>query len=250
MKAAPKAPHTLAIDIGGTHVKASVLDPKGRMIAPELRHPTPRRAIPPRILEVIIALAEQLPPFDRISVGFPGYVEGGRIRTAPNLGTRHWRGFALADALANHLRKPARVLNDADVQGLGVIDGRGLECVLTLGTGVGSALFDDGRLLPHLELGQHPIGNHKTYDQYLGDATLKAIGRQLWNRRLRRAIDIVATLTNYDRLHLGGGNAAAIRFALPENVKIAANAGGITGGIKLWDEAFDDLFRRAKSRRQ
>ena len=199
---------------------------------------------------MIIALAEQLPPYDRISVGFPGYVEGGRIRTAPNLGTKYWRGFGLADAIAKHLRKPARVLNDADVQGLGVIDGRGLECVLTLGTGVGSALFDNGRLLPHLELGQHPIGNRKTYDQYLGDAALKAIGRQLWNRRLRRVIDIVAILTNYDRLHLGGGNAAAIRFALPENVKIAANAGGITGGIKLWDEVLDDLFRRPKSRRQ
>ena len=124
-----------------------------------------------------------------------------------------------------------------------MISGSGLECVLTLGTGVGSALFDSGRLLPHLELGQHPLHKQKTYDQYLGDAALKKFGPVKWNRRLQKAIAIVHTLINYDTLYLGGGNAVAIAFELPKNVRLAANSNGITGGVRLWERALDEFFR-------
>ncbi len=239
MKSHSTSTATLAIDIGGSQIKASVLDASGRMRAPEVRVRTPSQPQPAAVLEAIKSLTRQLPSFDRISAGFPGYVVDGCVRTAPNLGTKAWRDFRLAEALSKALLKPARVLNDADIQGLGVSSGRGLECVLTLGTGVGSALFKAGVLLPHLELGQHPIHNGKTYDQYLGDAALKSKGRARWNRRLRKAITIVHTLVNYDALYLGGGNAAAIDFDLPRQVKIVSNSAGITGGIKLWHPASD-----------
>lgn len=242
MRAHSRRYATLAIDIGGTHIKASVLDPAGRMIAPEVHQLTPRPSKPTAVLEAIRALAQQLPAYDRVSAGFPGYVADGRVHTAPNLGTPAWRDFALAAALSKVLHKPARVLNDADVQGLGVISGRGLECVLTLGTGVGSAFFKNGMLLPHLELGQHPIHKGKTYDQYLGDAALKDVGPTKWKKRLKKAIAIVETLVNYDTLYLGGGNARVIDFTLPKNVKIASNRNGITGGVKLWAGALDDFF--------
>lgn len=242
MKPRARPALTLAVDIGGSRIKASVVDNAGRMIAHEVWVSTPAVATPAAVLAAIETLTRQLPAYDRVSAGFPGYVAEGRVRTAPNLGTANWRDFPLAEALAARLRKPARILNDADVQGLGVISGRGLECVLTLGTGVGSALFKDGVLLPHLELGQHPIGKHKTYDQYLGTAALKAKGREVWNRRVRKAIAIVETLVNYDMLYLGGGNASAINFKLPPKVRIAANSGGITGGMRLWDRALDPLF--------
>lgn len=232
---------TLAIDIGGTHIKASVLDAEGKMIAPEVREHTPSPSPPAAVLDIIVALAQQLLAYDRVSAGFPGYVDRGKIHTAPNLGTADWRGFPLAQTLIERLHKPARVLNDADVQGLGVIERCGLECVLTLGTGIGSSLFRDGALLPHLELGQHPIRKDKTYDQYLGDAALKKKGPEKWNRRLRRAIATVETLVNFDLLHLGGGNAAAINFDLPPKVKLASNSGGITGGVRLWDQALDEI---------
>jgi len=235
-------PRTLAIDIGGSRIKASVLDGDGNMLVAQVRLSTPDPAAPTAVIDAIEALARQLPPFDRIAAGFPGYIARGRVKTAPNLGTAEWHDFALAEALAARLKKPARVLNDADVQGLGVIDGCGLECVLTLGTGIGSSLFLNGRLLPHLELGQHPIRKRKTYDAYLGDAVLKRKGSQKWNRRLKWALEIVQTLINYDTLHLGGGNASEIAFELPKNVKIAANIGGITGGVRLWDTALDEIF--------
>lgn len=241
----PETALTLAIDIGGSHIKASVLDAAGKMRAPEARLATPEDPTPPAVLDVIAAVARELPSYDRVSAGFPGYVHGGRVHTAPNLGAEGWDDFPLAQALAERLRKPARVLNDADVQGLGAIGGQGLECVLTLGTGVGSAFFKNGCLLPHLELGQHPIWKRKTYDQYLGNSTLKKKGREKWNRRLERAISIVHRLVNYDTLYLGGGNTDAIDFELPANVKLASNLCGITGGIKLWDATLDEFCATA-----
>jgi polyphosphate glucokinase len=237
-----RRPRTLAIDIGGSHIKASVLDPTGKMMAPEAAEPTPHPTTPRALLGAVARLSEQLPPFERISAGFPGYVKRNVVYTAPNLGTHFWRQFALADALAARFGKPARVLNDADVQGLGVIAGKGLECVLTLGTGIGSSLFYNGRLLPHLELGQHPICRKLTYDRYIGDAVRRKKGRKKWNRRLRKALLIVTTLVNYDTLYLGGGNAARIDFKLPNNVKRADNVNGITGGIHLWRPELDELF--------
>lgn len=235
-------PRTLAIDIGGSHVKASVLDPTGQMLVPEAIEVTPHPTSPRALLGTVARLIDQLPPFERISAGFPGYVKRNIVHTAPNLGTDLWRDFALADALRARFGRPARVLNDADVQGLGVIAGKGLECVLTLGTGIGSSLFYNGRLLPHLELGQHPVCRKLTYDRYIGDAVRRKKGRKKWNRRLKKALVIVATLVNYDTLYLGGGNAARIDFKLPKNVKRADNVNGITGGIHLWRPELDELF--------
>ena len=166
------APFTLGVDIGGTNIKASVLDAAGVLAAEQTRSSTPKPATPQAVLETVAKLAAQLPPFQRISVGFPGVVKGGKVVTAPNLGTSYWAGFQLIEALADRFGTPARLLNDAAVQGLGVVEGHGLECVLTLGTGVGCALFRNRRLLLHLELGQYHARRRKTYDQYIGQAAL------------------------------------------------------------------------------
>src|SRR5450759_2746615 len=165
-------PLTLAIDIGGSHLKAGVLNPAGEMIAGPQRVETPKPAKPAAVVAALVELARPLGLFDRISVGFPGVVRAGLVLTAPNLRTKDWHRFPLAAELARHLGKPARMLNDASIQGLGVISGRGLECVLTMGTGMGFALFEDGRLGPHLEMSQHPVAARKTYDQYVGNAAL------------------------------------------------------------------------------
>jgi polyphosphate glucokinase len=241
-KPAAGKPCTLAIDIGGTHIKASVLDPTGKMLAPEVEEVTPHPTTPRALLGTVARLTDQLPPFERISAGFPGYVKRNIVHTAPNLGTEFWRDFNLAQALTARFGKPARVLNDADVQGLGVIAGKGFECVLTLGTGIGSSFFYNGRLLPHLELGQHPIRSGVTYDRYIGDAVRRGRGRKKWNDRLKKALAVVATFVNYDTLYLGGGNSRRIDFKLPPHVKLASNVNGIIGGIHLWNRELDDLF--------
>ena len=238
-------PYTLAVDIGGTNIKAAVLDSAGYLVAPQIRTPTPKEATPQAVLEAIARLAVQLPSIQRISVGFPGVVKGGKAVTAPNLGTDHWAGFELAGALAERFGVPARILNDAAVQGLGVVQGPGLECVLTLGTGVGCALFRNRRLLLHLELGQHRARRGKTYDQYIGQAALAKKGQQRWNARVRRAIDMVTGLTSCDTLYIGGGNARKIDFEVPRHVRIVSNMAGLTGGLRLWEPDLDELFRDA-----
>jgi polyphosphate glucokinase len=243
MKAAKPArkrgdPHTLAIDIGGTGLKASVLDGSGQMLVKRVRVDTPYPCRPDILLHTLSELIEPLPGFDRISIGFPGVVRNERVITAPHFGTESWRDYPLAQALADQLGKPARLLNDAEVQGLGIVTGKGLEVVLTLGTGVGSAVFSDGKLAPHLELAHHPIHKSMSYNDYVGDAALHEHGKKKWNKRVLKMIDIVNSLLNYDWLYLGGGNSAHITVDLPENVRLASNDAGITGGVHLWDAAF------------
>jgi polyphosphate glucokinase len=236
------APRTLAIDIGGTRLKAGILDEVGTMISGPNRTDTPHPGGPAEILMTLVELVRPLGAFDRISVGFPGVVRAGRILTAPNLGTAAWHAYPLATDLEQRLGKPTRVLNDASVQGLGEITGEGLECVITLGTGFGFALFQDGLLAPHLELGQHPCAKDKTYDLYLGNAAFHKVGRKKWNKRLERALGFIDTLVTYDTLLIGGGNAQVIDFDLPANVRIVPNAAGITGGVKLWGDRMESAF--------
>jgi polyphosphate glucokinase len=236
------APLTLAIDIGGSRLKAGLLDTNGEMVAGPNRVDTPPRPVPQVVVEALVGLAGQLGGFDRISVGFPGVVRQGQVLTAPNLGTDDWRHFPLAASLTDKLGKPTRMMNDAEVQGLGVIIGKGLECVITLGTGMGFSLFQDGHPSPHLELSQHPIRTGKTYDQYVGAAAYRQIGRKHWNRRVKRALECIDTLVGFDMLYIGGGNAKHVTLDLPANVRLVSNEAGITGGVRLWDHTLDQMF--------
>lgn len=235
-------PFTLAVDIGGTTVKSSVLDVAGAFLVPHLRTETPSPAPPAAVMEIIATHTAQLPGFDRISVGFPGMVRGGTVVTAPNLGTSDWSGFAMIATLARRYRVPVRLLNDAGVQGLGVVEGPGLECTLTFGTGVGCALFRDRAFLLHLELGQWPAPEAPTYDAYAGQAALAALGDEAWNLRVRRTIALVTDLTCCDRIYAGGGNARRISPDLPAHVRLVNNSAGISGGVRLWEAAFDAMF--------
>jgi polyphosphate glucokinase len=238
----PAGPLTLAIDIGGSRLKASVLAATGDMTAQPVRVDTPRPAKPESVVAALVDLVKPLGAFDRVSLGFPGVERRGWVLTAPNLGTEDWHGYPLAEALQKQLGRPVRMLNDATVQGLGVINGRGVECVITLGTGMGFALFDRGYPAPHLELSQHPVHKGMTYDQWIGAAALRDVGPKSWNKRVRKAIGLIATLVSYDALAIGGGNAKRLDFALPVGVRTVSNEAGITGGIRLWEPLLDPLF--------
>lgn len=227
-------PLTLAIDIGGTGLKAIVLDERGAPLGERIRVPTPRPATPKLVLNALVKLVATVGPYDRISAGFPGVVRDGVVKTAPNLSPA-WAGVDLADRLAKLLKRPARVLNDAGVQGFGIVKGVGLEMVLTLGTGMGCALFYEGMYIPNLELGHHPFRKDKTYEDYLGARGLSHAGVEKWNRHLVRALEQIFPIWNPDRIYLGGGNAKHIKIGLPPHVQIASNTAGLLGGIALWD---------------
>jgi polyphosphate glucokinase len=239
---AASGPLTLAIDIGGTGLKGAVLDSKGELLTDRIRIPTPEKRTPHNVVEALVELVGQLGQFDRVSVGFPGVIRRGIVLTAPHLGTEDWRDFPLAKTLNERLKVPVRILNDASVQGYGVISGQGIECVITLGTGVGFALYEHGVLGPHMELGRYHVHKNTLLDDYLGNVTFRKINKKHWNRRVRRVLGYLETLVNYDVLYIGGGNAKHILLELPDNVRIVPNEAGVTGGIKLWEPKVDYAF--------
>ena len=238
----PAGPITLAIDIGGTGLKAGLLDAAGKLVGDNARVSTPHPSPPDAVVSALLGLAEKLGDYERVSVGFPGVVRGTHVLTAPNLGTPHWAGYDLGGTLEAKLGRPVRVLNDATVQGLGVIAGQGVECVITLGTGFGFALYKDGRLAPHLELSQHICRGNKTYDQYLGVAALDKIGKRRWRGRVRKMLIQLRVFVNWDILYIGGGDARLLEMDLPADIRLIDNKAGITGGVRLWDDRLNQDF--------
>lgn len=248
-------PATLAIDIGGTGLKASVIGPDGRLLADRVRVATTYPCSPERMVDLLAGLVAPLPPADRASAGFPGVVRKGRILTAPHFVTESgpgsrivpellaaWKDFDLAGALEARLGHPVRVANDADLQGWAVMTGDGLELIVTLGTGVGTALFMDGALAPHLELAHHPFRKDQTYNEQIGDAALRRIGTKKWRKRVHQAIECLDVLVNYDHLYLGGGNSRRMAGHVDPSVHIVDNVAGLLGGLRLWEQADHPLL--------
>jgi polyphosphate glucokinase len=232
---------TLCIDIGGTGLKALVVDDKGMTLIDRVRIETPRPATPRAIVPAVVRLVKPLAPFDRVSVGFPGVVIDGTVRTAPNLdGT--WANVALAKELNKKLGKPVRALNDAGVQGLGVIQRKGVEMVITLGTGMGCALYVDGRYVPNLELAHHPFREGRTYEEWVGNRAREKVGNKKWNKRVRQVLRQIDPIWNPRRIYLGGGNAKHLDFdpknlGIQADIKVTSNVAGLLGGIALWSGA-------------
>ncbi len=239
---ASKGPITLAVDIGGSGLKAMLLDAKGQPVSDRQRMATPDVPSPKPVLEALDTLRSQLPNFDRVSVGFPGVIKHGTTYTAANLHPG-WVGFPLQLELEKRWKKPARVCNDAAVQGYGAIKGQGVEMIITLGTGMGGSLFTDGRLCPGLELGHHPW-KKRTYEDYLGRRGLDKYGKQKWNELLQEAIAQTAATFNWDQLYLGGGNTKKIDFKPGKNIEIVSNEAGLLGGVALWND--DVLMAKCK----
>ncbi len=251
MPSTPSRPFTLAVDCGGGGIKASVLDAAGTLHAPAVRVPTPYPLPPGRLVDTIAGIAADLPPADRATVGMPGMIRHGVVVATPHYVTRSgprtavdpalvtaWAGCDIRAALQSRLAMPTLVLNDAEVHGAGVVSGTGVELVLTLGTGLGSALFDGGTLAPHLELSHAPVRWGTTYDAYVGQVERARLGDGLWSRRVRRVVDGLRPVFHWDRLYLGGGNARQVTpqvlERLGDDVVVVPNQAGIVGGVRAW----------------
>lgn len=231
----PAFKRILSIDIGGTGLKAAILNPDGDLISDHVRIATPHPCPPDVLVKTLRALVAPFKSFDCVAIGFPGVVRGPRVLTAPHLGTKDYAGFDLATRMSKALgNKPTRLVNDADMQGFAVVKGKGLEIIITLGTGFGSALFRDGELMPHMEIAHMPAHDGKTFDEFLGDKERKKAGNKQWNKRVARMLPFLHVLLNYDRLYVGGGNAKHLTIDLPKNARVVKNIAGIKGGAGLW----------------
>lgn len=239
---------TLSIDCGGTGLKGSVLDHEGAMVADPVRIPTPYPLAPERFVAVLGELAGSLPSADRATIGMPGMIRHGRVISTPHYITtagpfsavdpdlaRAWDHFDAQTALARGLRIPTRVVNDAEVHAAAVVSGQGLEVTFTLGTGLGCAVFDDGELLPKIELSRAPVRKGVIYDEWLGDHQRKKLGPKKWSKRVQAAVDGLRPMFLWDRLYVGGGNAIRLTVDLGPDVTIVPNEAGISGGIRLWE---------------
>jgi polyphosphate glucokinase len=226
-------PVTLAIDIGGSGIKMMKINDRDKPAGERSKKPTPRPATPLSVIKCIKSMLPEQGKFDRVSVGFPGVVQEGVVKTAPNL-DEGWGDFNLQKALTKITKKPVRAANDADIQGYGLVSGKGVEMVITLGTGMGAALFLNGQLLPNLELGHHPFKGKKTYEDLLGKKAFEKNGPKKWNNNLHEAISLLREIFNFDRLYIGGGNAEKISFRPGPDVILAHNIAGLLGGLKLW----------------
>jgi len=230
----PGAKRILCIDVGGTGLKAAVISTSGKYLAKRVRVKTAKRRKPKNIVKQLTDLVVPLGRFDRVTIGFPGMVKNGKVISAPHFGTKDWKDFALASVMEKKLGKPVKLLNDADVQGLAAIRGKGLELVCTLGTGFGTAWFRDGVLLPHMDLAHLAMHSKDDFDVIVGDTTRREIGTRRWNNRIRKLIAVLETVFSFDHLYLGGGNSACIDFRLPRNVTIVSNDAGMEGGAFAW----------------
>lgn len=248
---------TLCVDCGGGGIKASVFDQMGNQHGAALRTQTPYPLPPQLLIETVQNLAAELPDYDRVTMGMPGMIRHGRVVATPHYITKdgprskilpalvtQWAGFDMREALEQTLNKPTLVLNDAEVAGAGVITGTSLEMIITLGTGLGNAVFDNGSLALHQEISQGFIRWGLTYDDYIGEHERLRLGDAHWSRRVRTVIDSLRPVYMWDRLYLGGGNAARItnanRQKLGDEIVIVPNAAGTYGGVRAWEYADGD----------
>lgn len=238
---------TLCIDIGGSGFKASIVDVHGEMTTDRVRTDTPYPCTPQTLVDSLTELVQPMLNVHRVSVGFPGLVRHGKVIEVPSLSRKEyggerdpgladaWHEFDLAHNLAQAFGLPTKVVNDADMQGCAVAQGDGLEFVMTLGTGVGTALFNDGLLLPHLELSHGPYKEGLSVDIALGNAQRKEIGNERWLRRVRHAIANFEDMLFFDTIYIGGGNAKHLSAEdIGPKGQIVPNTSGILGGVRVW----------------
>ena len=243
---------TLAVDCGGGGIKASVVDDRGTLIAPAVRTPTPYPLPPELLVDTVQSLAANLPKATRVTMGMPGMIRHGVVIATPHYITRdgprskvvpelvsRWSHFNMGRAISHILDLPTLVLNDAEVAGAGVVSGRGLEMIITLGTGLGNAVFDGGKLAPHIEVSQGFVRWGLTYDDYIGEHERLRLGDAHWSRRVRRIVDGLRPMYMWDRLYIGGGNSKRITAShlakIGDEVVIVPNDAGIVGGVRAWE---------------
>ena len=227
----------LVIDIGGTNIKLLASGQRTPVKVPSGPHLTPRQMVA-EVLE-----ATEGWNFDAVSIGYPGPVARNKPTKEPvNLGPG-WTKFNYERAFGH----PVRMINDAAMQALGSYAGRTM-LFLGLGTGLGNTLVIDGVVVP-LELAHLPYENGKTYEEMIGEAGLKRLGKRKWRRHVRRIVELLAEATNADYTVIGGGNVRVLDELGP-NVRRGSNANAFRGGFRLWDDEVPTAKRAHKRRRR
>jgi polyphosphate glucokinase len=219
----------LVIDVGGTHIKVRATGHKMRMEIPSGLKMT---AI--KMVEAVRKITAGW-QYDVITIGYPGPVLHGHIINEPhNLG-HGWVGFNFKKTFGCAVK----IINDAAMQALGSYEG-GRMLFLGLGTGLGSAMIVDGVLEP-MELAHLPYKKKRTYEDYVGLAGLKRLGKKKWRRHVNDVVRQLKAALEADYVVLGGGNAKLLK-KLPPGGELGDNANAFRGGLRLWSKSHGHNF--------
>jgi polyphosphate glucokinase len=213
----------LVIDVGGTNIK--LYHSNGAESRRVASGPTLTPA------EMISAVREATTDwsYDVISIGYPGVIKDQRIVREPaNLGPG-WAGFDFTPAFG----KPVRLINDAAMQALGSYHG-GRMLFLGLGTGLGNATVEDGRVTP-MECGHLPYRKKQTFEEYIGAAGMQRLGEEKWEKHVHRIVGLLKDALVADYVVIGGGNSKRLK-QLPVDSELGSNSNALAGGIALWKE--------------
>jgi predicted NBD/HSP70 family sugar kinase len=215
----------LVIDIGGTHVKVLA---SGRTKLVEL--PSGPKMTPMKMVSVVRAATIDW-KYDAVSIGYPGPVVHGRPLAEPYHLGRGWVGFDFKKAFS----RPVKIINDAAMQALGSYQG-GRMLFLGLGTGLGSALIVDNVLEP-MELAHLPYKKGRSYEDYVGQAGLKRLGKQKWRHEVKEVVKQLKAAMQVDYVVLGGGNVRLFK-KLPLHARLGNNTNAFQGGYRLWTKRY------------
>ena len=202
----------VGIDIGGSGTKGAPVDlSAGRFAAPRVRLPTPSPATPDRVADVVVELLAQLDAPGPVGLTLPAVVRGGIVETAANI-DETWIGTNALELFGRATGRPVAVINDAEAAGLaevrfGAGRGRsGVAVVITLGTGIGSAVFVDGTLVPNTELGHLPL-HHGDAEDWAADSIREQedLSWAQWAHRLEQYFEVVERVLWPQVIIIGGG---------------------------------------------
>ena len=243
------ADQILAIDVGATTIKFCHVAPDGERLENPHRRPTPYPCTPERLVEILVERITQSAS-TRVGVGFPGEFADGHVVRPGNLSRpggvttnvdpeldQRWRGFALEEALCTASGRHVRVVNDARMAALGSIEGRGIELVLTLGTGLGLSLAVQGEIQRVRDVGAEVFEHGDTYDQTLGEVA-RTSDESCWSENLVRVVETFVNEFAANRVYLAGGNARRVSPYLFERadyrVVISGNEAPLRGAARLF----------------
>jgi len=208
----------LGVDVGGSGIKGAIVDTDtGKLASPRIRIETPHPATPEAVGRTLSDLVAQHKWSGPVGIGFPAAIQRGVARTAANIDTS-FIGLAIADYFSQLSGSPCFVANDADVAGLAEMrfgagkNHPGVVLIVTIGTGLGTALFANGQLLPNTELGHIYLKNGEEAELYASDAVREAeeLKWGAWGKRFNRYLTTMEALFWPDLIVLGGGASAKL----------------------------------------
>lgn len=234
----------LGIDVGGTGIKGAVVNTKtGKLITKRRRMRTPQPATPDAVAAIIKKMVDHFNWNGEVGCGFPTPLKHGKCLTGGNL-HKDWEGIQVNTFFKETTGNDFTIVNDADAAGLSEIsfgagkDKEGTVIIITLGTGIGSGVFLDGKLLPNTELGHVLYKNGKIFEKYAADSVRKSEGlnRKEWGKRLHKYFKHINLLLSPDLFIVGGGASKKInkfnnyiKIDTPIVAAEAENEAGIIG---------------------